>query len=107
MQGILRQMRRPWQEDSFLRRFADFAPEITNCVKAHWLRNGPSSRALRFGTRSVQGGRDILPRENRHTTEILRSASARDGVKPLCCGKALKLAKAKDLKTARHFKIAW
>ena len=49
----------------------------------------------RFGSEVflVEAEHGILPREDRDAAEMVRSALARDGVKLLCCGKDLKLAK--------------
>ena len=49
----------------------------------------------RFGSEVflVEAEHGILPREDRDAAEMVRSALARDGVKLLCCGKNLKLAK--------------
>ena len=41
----------------------------------------------------VEAEHGILPREDRDAAEIVRHAMARDGVKLLCCGKDLKLAR--------------
>ena len=41
----------------------------------------------------VEAEHGILPREDRDAAEIVRAAMERDGVKLLCCGKDLKLAK--------------
>lgn len=49
----------------------------------------------RFGSEVflVEAEHGILPREDRDASEIVRTALERDGVKLLCCGKDLKLAK--------------
>jgi pyruvate/2-oxoglutarate dehydrogenase complex dihydrolipoamide dehydrogenase (E3) component len=49
----------------------------------------------RFGSEVflVEAEHGILPREDRDASEIVRTAMERDGVKLLCCGKDLKLAK--------------
>jgi len=49
----------------------------------------------RFGSEVflVEAEHGILPREDRDASEIVRTAMQRDGVKLLCCGKDLKLAK--------------
>ena len=49
----------------------------------------------RFGSQVflVEAEHGILPREDREAAEIVRQSLARDGVKLLCCGKELKLAK--------------
>ncbi len=49
----------------------------------------------RFGSEVflVEAEHGILPREDRDASEIVRSAMERDGVKLLCCGKDLILAK--------------
>jgi pyruvate/2-oxoglutarate dehydrogenase complex dihydrolipoamide dehydrogenase (E3) component len=50
----------------------------------------------RFGSEVflVEAEHGILPREDRDASEIVRTAMERDGVKLLCCGKDLKLAKS-------------
>ena len=49
----------------------------------------------RFGSEVylVEAEHGILPREDRDAAEIVRAAMQRDGVKLLCCGKDLKLAR--------------
>ena len=49
----------------------------------------------RFGSEVflVEAEHGILPREDRDASEVVRTAMERDGVKLLCCGKDLKLAK--------------
>ncbi len=49
----------------------------------------------RFGSEVflIEATHGILPREDRDAAEIVRAAMEREGVKLLCCGKALKLAK--------------
>ncbi len=49
----------------------------------------------RFGSEVflVEAEHGILPREDRDASEIVRTALERDGVKLLCCGKDLKLAR--------------
>ena len=49
----------------------------------------------RFGSEVflIEAEHGILPREDRAASEIVRTAMERDGVKLLCCGKDLKLAK--------------
>jgi pyruvate/2-oxoglutarate dehydrogenase complex dihydrolipoamide dehydrogenase (E3) component len=49
----------------------------------------------RFGSEVylVEAEHGILPREDRDAAEIVRAAIQRDGVKLLCCGKDLKLAR--------------
>lgn len=49
----------------------------------------------RFGSEVylVEATHGILPREDRDAAEIVQKAMQRDGVKLLCCGKELKLAK--------------
>ena len=49
----------------------------------------------RFGAEVylVEAEHGILPREDRDASEIVRNAMERDGVRLLCCGKNLKLAK--------------
>jgi len=49
----------------------------------------------RFGSEVylVEAEHGILPREDRDAAEIVRSAMERDGVKLLCCGKNLQLAR--------------
>lgn len=49
----------------------------------------------RFGSEVflVEAMHGILPREDRDAAEVVRAAMERDGVKLLCCGKDLKLAK--------------
>ena len=49
----------------------------------------------RFGSEVylVEAEHGILPREDRDAAEIVRRAMARDGVKLLCCGKNLRLAR--------------
>ena len=49
----------------------------------------------RFGSEVflIEAEHGILPREDRDASEIARAAMERDGVKLLCCGKDLKLAK--------------
>jgi pyruvate/2-oxoglutarate dehydrogenase complex dihydrolipoamide dehydrogenase (E3) component len=50
----------------------------------------------RFGSEVylIEATHGILPREDRDASEIVRAAMERDGVKLLCCGKDLKLAKS-------------
>jgi pyruvate/2-oxoglutarate dehydrogenase complex dihydrolipoamide dehydrogenase (E3) component len=50
----------------------------------------------RFGSEVllVEATHGILPREDRDASDIVRAAMEREGVKLLCCGKDLKLAKA-------------
>jgi pyruvate/2-oxoglutarate dehydrogenase complex dihydrolipoamide dehydrogenase (E3) component len=52
----------------------------------------------RFGSEVflVESEHGILPREDRDASEIVRNAMERDGVKLLCCGKDLKLARDRD-----------
>ncbi len=52
----------------------------------------------RFGSEVflVEAEHGILPREEREAAEVVRAAMERDGVKLLCCGKDLKLAKDPD-----------
>ena len=49
----------------------------------------------RFGSEVflVEAEHGILPREDRDASEVVRTAMERDGVKLLCCGKDLKLAR--------------
>jgi pyruvate/2-oxoglutarate dehydrogenase complex dihydrolipoamide dehydrogenase (E3) component len=49
----------------------------------------------RFGSEVflVEAEQGVLPREDRDAAEIIRAAMERDGVKLLCCGKDLKLAR--------------
>lgn len=49
----------------------------------------------RFGSEVflIEATHGILPREDRDASEVVRAAMERDGVKLLCCGKDLKLAK--------------
>jgi len=49
----------------------------------------------RFGSEVflVESGHGILPREDRDAAEIVRAALEKDGVKLLCCGKDLRVAK--------------
>ena len=50
----------------------------------------------RFGAEVflVEATHGILPKEDRDAAQIVQNSLTRDGVKLLCCGKALKLAKA-------------
>ncbi|MBI4625025.1 MAG: mercuric reductase [Verrucomicrobia bacterium] len=61
----------------------------------------------RFGAEVglVEAEHGILPREDRDAAEIVLRAMARDGVRLLCCGKDLRLARAADgirLQVASH-----
>lgn len=49
----------------------------------------------RFGSKVflIEATHGILPREDQDASEVVRAAMERDGVKLLCCGKDLKLAK--------------
>jgi pyruvate/2-oxoglutarate dehydrogenase complex dihydrolipoamide dehydrogenase (E3) component len=52
----------------------------------------------RFGSQVflIEAEHGILPREDREAADIVYQSLARDGVKLLCCGKELKLAKPAD-----------
>ncbi len=63
----------------------------------------------RFGSEVylVEAKHGILPREDREAAEIVEKAMEKDGVKVLCCGQDLKLAKADGgirLQTESHHK---